>query len=106
METPRAVVRSGWDTDDIWLRRKFDVRSAPENGRLMLVTHHDEDAEIYLNGALVEQLKGATRHYAPTMLDDSAQKLLHTGENVLAVHCHQTTGGQYIDIGLTEVVDR
>jgi hypothetical protein len=106
METPRAVVRSGWDTDDIWLRRKFDVRSAPENGRLMLVTHHDEDAEIYLNGALVEHLKGATRHYAPTMLDDSAQKLLHTGENVLAVHCHQTTGGQYIDIGLTEVVDR
>ncbi len=104
--TPRAVVRSGWDTDDIWLRRKFDVSTVPESGHLMLIAHHDEDAEVYLNGTLIESLKGATRHYGPMMLGDAARKALHAGENVLAVHCHQTTGGQYIDVGLTDVVDR
>ncbi|HEX4415157.1 MAG TPA: glycoside hydrolase family 2 TIM barrel-domain containing protein [Lacipirellulaceae bacterium] len=104
--TPRAVVRSEWDTPDIWLRRTFKVESLPEAGQLMLTAHHDEDAEIYINGELVKTLPGVTRHYAPTILNADARKALHVGENTMAVHCHQTTGGQYIDVGLADVVDR
>ncbi|HEX3598904.1 MAG TPA: glycoside hydrolase family 2 TIM barrel-domain containing protein [Lacipirellulaceae bacterium] len=103
--TPRAVVRTGWDSPDIWLRRKIKIESLPENGQLMLVAHHDEDAEVYLNGELVRKLPGVTRHYGPTMLDASARKALHVGENTIAVHCHQTTGGQYIDVGLIDVIE-
>jgi hypothetical protein len=104
--TPRAVVRTTWNTPEIWLRRKFTLEPTAERGRLMLVVHHDEDAEIYLNGTLLRSLKGHTRHYGPRLLDANARRLLQNGENTLAVHCRQTSGGQYIDVGLVEMADQ
>ena len=35
-----------------------------------------------------------------------AASLLKSGQNVLAVHCHQTTGGQFIDVGLVDVQEQ
>jgi hypothetical protein len=99
-------VKTVWDTPDIWIRRTFDAKSIPDDGQLMLVAHHDEDAEIYLNGTLVRTFKGPARHYSPTMLDESARKLLRPGQNTIAVHCHQTRGGQYIDVGIMVVSEK
>ncbi len=107
-DLPRAVdvIRTPWKTPEIWIRRTFEIDAAPDDGRLMLIVQHDEDAEIYLNGELVRTLKGHTRHYKPVLLDETANKHLRKGRNTLAVHCRQTTGGQYIDVGLTQIVER
>jgi hypothetical protein len=100
--TPGSKVNTPWKTPDIWLRRTFDVAQVP-SGELRLRVHHDEDAEIYLNGVLIKKVTGYITEYASLRLSADARKALKAGRNVLAVHCHQTGGGQYIDVGLDAV---
>ena len=70
---------------------------------LRLFVHHDEDIEIYLNGVLAAKRHGFLTDYVPLPILPAARAALRPGKNVLAVHCHQTTGGQYVDVGLVEV---
>jgi hypothetical protein len=71
---------------------------------LALAIHHDEDAEIYLNGKLVAAVKGYTTEYTLVPLDQKAlAAAIRPGKNTLALHCHQTGGGQYIDVGLVRL---
>jgi predicted amidohydrolase YtcJ len=100
--TPGAVVRTEWKTDDIWLRREFTL---PEGqlGTLELLLHHDEDVEVYLNGVLATKLPGYITDYQEVSMRPEARAALKPGKNHFAVHCKQTTGGQYIDVGIVEV---
>ena len=70
----------------------------------MLRVHHDEDAEIFLNGVEAARLPRWTAGYTDVPIAAEAARALHTGRNVIAVHCHQNSGGQYIDAGLIEYV--
>ncbi len=72
----------------------------PTAGELCLTLHHDEDADIYLNGSLIKSCQGFVADYVAVPLSAEAAQLLKTGENLIAVHCHQTQGGQYLDVGL------
>jgi hypothetical protein len=38
------------------------------------------------------------------VLDQEARDAFKVGDNVLAVHCHQTDGGQFIDVGLESML--
>ena len=105
--TPGAVVRTIWNTSDIWLRRTFNpgALTAEQISHLAFNVHHDEDVEIYLNGVLAYSASGYIGNYLCVPLTDAGRSaLLSNQENVLAVHCHQTIGGQFIDVGLDERV--
>jgi len=103
--TPGAVVGTVWNTSDIWMRRTFELDTVPAQGDLLLVIHHDEDAQVYLNGKQIKTLSGYITNYTFAPLSPDALKLLKTGVNTLAVHCRQTSGGQYIDVGLSLLLD-
>ena len=100
-ETPGAIVNTAWKTADIWLRREFTL---PESNvpKLSLVIHHDEEAEVYLNGELAARFDSFTLGYVVSAISAEAQAALRPGHNVIAVHCHQTGGGQFIDVGILE----
>jgi hypothetical protein len=97
--TPGAIVRTVWNTDSIWIRRVFEL-PADFSRQLALWMHHDEDAEVYLNGVPATTTSGYTTEYQDFDIAPEALDTLRPGPNVIAIHCRQTTGGQYIDAGL------
>ncbi|GAI15139.1 unnamed protein product, partial [marine sediment metagenome] len=57
-------------------------------------------------GLLIAKPDGYTSSYIQVRLDEKARRALKAGSNCLAVHCTQTTGGQYIDVGLVDVKEQ
>lgn len=100
--TPGAIVGTTWQTDDIWLRREIEL-PAESFDALEAWVHHDEDAEIYINGVLALKTSGFITGYALFPLTPAGAAALKPGKNMIAIHCHQTQGGQYIDFGLVDV---
>jgi glycosyl hydrolase family 2 len=109
--TPGSVVRTEWKTPDIWLRRAVEI-PADKTSSLGIAIHYDEDSEIYLNGILIGKTVGYTTDYTTISIDDDVLKralsaaATKDGKHTLAVHCHQTGGGQYIDVGLVQIVEQ
>jgi len=100
--TPGSEVRTEWKTADIWLRRDFQLEDAKfKEPQFML--HHDEDAEVYVNGVLACKVAGFVSEYGEAEMTPEGKAALKPGKNVIAVHCHQTKGGQYIDVGIVDV---
>jgi hypothetical protein len=100
--TPGSEIGTRWDTQEIWLRREITLPS--ENLKnLQIWLHHDEDVEIFINGVPALNLAGFTGSYDAFALAPTAKAALKPGKNLIAVHCRQTNGGQYIDLGFVLV---
>ena len=97
------AVNTPWtDTPgDIWLRRVVTL-PVPMPAKLVVRTMHDEDVEVYINGVLAASAPGFVGDYVDLPMSDAARAVMKPGENVIAVHCHQTVGGQVIDVGIGE----
>lgn len=98
--TPGSTIGTTWNTSDIWIRREFQLQDVAGDGELSLSIHHDEVAEVYVNGQLAAKLTGYTTSYVTIPLSADVIKVLTPGANTLAIHCQQTQGGQYIDAGI------
>ena len=102
---PGFVQHTEWKTDDIWLRREITLPDG-EHPHLQFVVYHDEDVEIYVNGILAAEESGFTTSYVPLEISRAARAAMKPGAKIMvAVHCHQTAGGQGIDVGLADVTE-
>jgi hypothetical protein len=104
-DTPGAIIGTVWDTKNIWLRRTFTLPANTfDSETLRLNVHHDEGCEIYINGVKALELTGYSGNYAFYEMTPAAKSaLVWGGENSLAVHCRQSSGGQYIDVGISSM---
>jgi hypothetical protein len=96
--SPKEKLGTKWVTSDIWLRTTFRLGIIPKT--LQVTLKHDEDVEVYLNGKLVFQNTGLFSKYETHDISQESADVLQTGKNVIAVHCRNTVGGQFIDLGL------
>ncbi len=96
--TPGARIGTRWHDGEIHLRTRFALTALPRN--LVLSLHHDDDVTVLLNGVEVLRRQGYRTSYTELQLDQAAVGALVVGANVLAVHCRQVGGGQYVDVGL------
>jgi len=97
-------VRTSWTSSDIWIRQQFDLGnlSAADIEALELNLFHDEDCEIYFNGVLAASFTGYNTAYQFFPITTAGKNaLIANSSNLIAIHCHQTTGGQYIDAGIS-----
>ncbi|MBC8107610.1 MAG: DUF4965 domain-containing protein [Anaerolineae bacterium] len=101
--TPGAHVNTEWNTPDIYLRREFTLPDGQVSDNVRLFLHHDEAADIYINGVLAAKKRGFVAEYTTVPILPAARAALRPGKNLIAIHCHQTSGGQYIDAGLVEL---
>lgn len=95
----KRVGRTPWSTPDIYLRKSFEYDGHALKAGAVVMTH-DEDTEVYVNGQKVLGVQGYIGNYRMFVVTDELRKALRKGANTLAVHTHQTNGGQIIDLAL------
>ncbi|MGA0845014.1 MAG: sugar-binding domain-containing protein [Luteolibacter sp.] len=88
---------TSWNTGNIWIRREFEIAKVPE-GQLFLRIFHDENAVVFLNGQNIANTNGFVTGYID--LPIVHENVLEPGRNVIAIHCSQSEGGQFIDAGI------
>lgn len=94
---------TSWTTSDIWLRKTFNPGNltAAQIRNLVFKMFHDEETEVYINGVFAGKTRQFVREYVHVPLYDAALNAIRpNANNVIAVHCKQTTGGQKIDVGI------
>ena len=91
-----------WDTKDIWIRRVFQLDEDLAGRDIYLHYSHDDIFELYINGMQVVGTDYSWNYNVQQALPDAVKALLKKGDNIITAHCHNRTGGGYVDFGLYE----
>jgi len=106
--TPGSVIRTTWNSSDIWMRQKFTLTDVnrDELPKLALNLHHDDNCDVYINGVLAGSFNDYIANYEINYIKKEARNvLIINGTNTLSIHCYQKGGGQYIDAGIVKLIN-
>lgn len=85
---------------DIWVRRTVTLDEIDATADYYATYKHDDTFELYVNGKQVLSTGYTWDVSGQTVKVD--RSLLHEGENMIAAHCKNNTGGAYVDFGLAK----
>lgn len=102
--TNKRKAKTPWRTKDIWIRRVFTLAHIPQK-QIYLNLHHDDNVQVYLNGEEIYHCDCWNNKAELFPLSDAIKAKLRAGENLLAIHCANTTGGSYLDAGIVAEPD-
>lgn len=89
-----------WKTENIWVRREFDLTDVDFN-KLFLKLRHDDDVEVYINGVKTYSCDDCwVGKYTDYPIPDSVKIKLKKGKNILAMHCTNPRGNSWLDAGI------
>ncbi len=94
-----------WQTKDIWVRRTFDLEEDVAGKTIILHYSHDDIFELYINGVQVVKTGYSWKYNVVEELSEEVKATLKKGKNIITAHCHNRTGGGYVDFGLYEKED-
>ncbi|MDD4778025.1 MAG: DUF4965 domain-containing protein [Fermentimonas sp.] len=92
-----------WQTKDIWIRRTFELEEDLKEKDVILHFSHDDIFELYINGVQVVGTGYTWNYDVQKELSEEVKATLKEGENIITAHCHNRTGGAYVDFGLYEM---
>lgn len=100
-EMSHVATQWGGDNTDIYIRRTFNLNDKLDLSKDWYLRYsHDDVFELYINGRQVVSTGETWKEGVVLKLTEEMKKMLHRGKNVIAAHCHNTTGGAYVDFGL------
>ncbi len=94
-----ASYRSTWLGTDIWIRGDFSF-AGPAGGSTFLRVFHQNEVYAYVNGAFAASAAGSNSDYQDLLISSAAQASITSGTGLIAAHCRQTVGTQFLDVGL------
>ncbi|MBR1518155.1 MAG: DUF4965 domain-containing protein [Prevotella sp.] len=101
-EYPNVKTEWSGDNTDVYVRRTMTLTADDIKKDLYVKYSHDDVFELYINGHRVVQTGETWLQGEIAPLTEEAKASLKEGDNIVAAHCHNTTGGAYIDFGIYE----
>lgn len=99
----KTAAKTLWTSKNIWVRRVFNLDNTNID-QLFLKLYHDDNVEVYLNEEKIYTNVGWTSDYKLIPLKDQVKNKLKKGNNLLVIHCANTAGGGWLDVGLVDLV--
>ena len=99
-EYPYIQTSWGGDNSDRYIRRHVTLTAEDLRNDLWIIYSHDDKCEAYVNGVQIVATDVSWKQNVKVHLTGAARASLVEGDNVIAYHVHNTSGGAQGDIGL------
>lgn len=99
-EYPNCNTSWTGDNKDLYVRRTINLTAANLAEDLWVQFSHDDVCEIYLDGQRIASTGETWLQGEQRQIPESVRNTLSPGRHILAAHCHNTTGGSYLDFGI------
>ena len=99
-EYPYIQTSWGGNNSDRYIRRHITLTAEDLRSDLWVMYSHDDKCEAYVNGVQIVATDVSWKQNVKVHLTGAARASLVEGDNVIAYHVHNTSGGAQADIGL------